>query len=680
MAPVEGKGNLYILVELKGEGQNRAILNRDLLNSIQDAYYNDKGDTAAALTAALQAAHSVIQQHNFYHNTRFTGGASCVAVTGGEIISAQAGPGILATRTETGLQWFSPLNNEKYVSLGAPATPAVEIGRVSVQPKTVLVVMNSVWANYLEVSLMEEATAMPYAQAVADQLAGIGIGAREELTLLVISLSAVASQMAAPAPAAAPPPPLISEENDVWENIAPAGETKTTSQGERSAAGAPTGGGLLAAARRALLRPAPKPVQPAPQRSAPSTKTTAPSRRIPYALAIVGILLLAILLITAGMWYMQGRQRADLFNQYLRGADINYQAAVAATDENQKRLYLQAAEEQLSQATLFFPEHADVARMRNQIAEIKAQVNHIQPLLTGFDLPLISFDGATREPKRVFVSGLNIYILDTQQGLLERYRLDEATGDRLAADVAPEVLVRTGDTVGGRRVGQLTQAVWAPAAGNRTATGPLVLDASNQLFSNSEGLGTVNVGLAPNSNLGLVTDAEYYIGNLYLLDTSKSQLWRYRASGDSYENPPEPYFDPEAGINLGAVSDSAIDGSVWMLSPNGMVLKYFSGAQEAFALDVADPPLTGAVTLWVNDADPPDGRIFVGDAAGNRILVFDKKGKLLSQLTPAGHADALSTLRSLWIDEATGYLYSLTDTALYQTPLPSIANAATGNQ
>jgi hypothetical protein len=681
IAPAEGKGNLYILIELVGPESGRGRLIRELLNTMQETYYQQADPVPEALSAALQAAHAQLQGHNQYYATHFSGGATCLAVNGTEIVLAQAGPAILAVRSRGAVQWFSPLNNESYLSLGGQTMPSVEVGRVAGEPGAVVVAMNSAWADYLEVPLMNEALAIPQAQAVADQLAGIGIGAGEELTLFVISLTAgqtARPPARPPAPSPRPAPPAVRP--------APAAEISLPAAHRPAPpAGATAGQEAGQTAPPPVLRPAPAPAKAPSLAAAPDRRPSAirrgpPSRRLPYALAIAGVLLLAILAITAGMWYVQGRQRAELFNQYLQGANIQYQAAANTGDENQKRLYLQAADEQLNQAALFFPEHEDLVKMRSQIAEAKAAVNHIQPLLVGFDLPLIAFDAASREPQRVFVNGLTVFVLDAQTGVLERYQLDEGTGDRLAGDGAPVILAGSGTDVGGRRMGEVADAVWSPPAGNRTATGPLVIDRSNQLFGYSEGLGAVNVTLAANPDLGLVTDMENYNGNLYLLDTSRSQYWRYRASGETYENPPEAYFPPEVQVNLSTVIDSAIDGSVWMLNPNGTVFKFFSGTQDAFALDVVDPPLTQAVTIWVNDADPPDGRIFIGDAASNRVLVFDKQGKLLSQLMPSGHPGALNTLRSLFVDETNNYLYLLTDSALYQTPLPTIANPGAQDQ
>ncbi len=656
-----GKGNLYLLLELAGPAAGRPRLYRELLNTVQDTYYRSSEDVAKALTAALHAAHHRLQAYNRAQSTTFTGAITAVAVLGTAIVAAQVGATILAVRSRRGLEWFSPLNQtEQPPPLGGTAIPPVEIGRIDGQSEAVMVVMTGAWANYLEVPLMLEATAVPQAQVVADQLAGIGIDAAEPLMALTVTMREVVE-----APPERRPPPLTPPEP------APTPSPPRVMTPPTPASEAPE---PATAPRRVPRAPEPAAAQAVRPRWS-LLRSAGPPRRIPYVLPLIGAIVLIILVLTAGMWYLQGRQRARYFADFIRGATIQLEAAQNTTDENQQRLYLQAAQEQLDQAALFYPNHPQVAALSSRIAEARARVNRVVSLLAGFDLPLIAFDAATRQPSRVLVSGLNIYILDTRQGVLERYRLDENTGDRLREE-SPEVLIRSGDTIGGRRVGELAFAVWAPAMGNRTATGPLVLDRGLQLFGVVESLGAVNVALAANPNLSTVTDMQYYIGNLYLLDTANSQVWRYRPSGDGYENTPEPYF--QTGINLSPAIAMAIDGAIWLLHPNGTVLRYFNGVQEPFALDVVDPPIVKAVAIWVNDVDPPDGRIVIGDAGSNRVLVFDKRGHLLGQLMPLNRPGLLERLRSLTVDETNNYLYLLTDNALYQTPFPPLDRATSG--
>ncbi len=689
LAPAQGKGNLYILIELAGEDLSRSgSIYRHLLNSIQETYYSTEGDVIAALTEALQTAHTLLQKYNRERDASVTGGATCLAVTGHEIISAQAGPTILAVRTHEGLQWFSPLNHEDYVALGEDDAPAVEIGRVSSHGGIVIVAMNSAWANYLEVPLMMAATDVPRARAVADQMAGIGIYATEELTALIVTLdeevkevgNAEALPGALPEEAAAATPsddiPTAPEEWDdgtedvAWEDIY---ETPEAARARRKAAK-----GLgLGAAMRGLGKRTPRPkVSKTPAKPVKTKDKVKKPRRLPFVLGLILILILGVALITASMWYYQGQQRIKLFQTYLNGAQVQLTAARETTDIEQARRLVQAAQEQLNQADQFFPDHPEVRKMRAEIIDYQARINKVVALMAGFDLPLVTFTEPSANPSSLFVNGLSVYVLDTGRGAFERFQLDEATSDRLADDVEnPRTLLKSGDRVEGRPVGQLAEAVWAPTEGNRTASGPLILDQSIQLFGINEGLGPVNVGVAENPSLQFVNGMYFYNGNLYLLDSAGNQLWRYRPSGANYMNPPEPYFPPETVVDLKSVIDVGIDGYVWLLYPNGSMLKFMSGVQESFALEQVDPPLTQAVALWMNRADPPAGRIFIADAATNRVLVFDKEGRLLAQLTPLEHQDALSDLKDIYVDEMTNTLYLLTDTALYQTPLPTIKSA-----
>jgi len=690
IAPIRGKGNLYILIELDGDDTARAgSLYRQILNVIQETYYNARGDVIEALTEALQAAHVLLQHYNRDAGADFTAGATCLVVTSQEIISAQAGPTILAVSSDKGLQWFSPLNHENYVALGEDDAPTIEIGRVPGHSGIVIVAMDSAWANYLEVPLMMEATAVARAQAVADQMAGIGIGASEDLTALIITLTESAAQrpqkpltpdaLPAEAEAATPsaeiPPTPEDWEDDLgaddylaWDEIYehPVPEPDQTQAQTQKSRPSKLSGWKKRTPRPTISK------KPAP------AKARAPKpRRLPFILGIILLLILGVVAITGGMWYYQGRQRVKMFEKHINDAQVQLQNAQTAPDVEQARRLLQAAQVQLDQADQFFPDHPEVRKMRAQILSYQTQINKVVGLMAGFDVPLITFDDPASNPSTVFVSGLSVYVLDTGRSVFERYLLDDATSDRLArSDNNPKLLLKAGDIVENRTVGKLSEAIWAPTGGNRTTTSPLILDHSIQLFAINQGLGPVNVALAENPDLKFVNGMYFYNGNIYLLDSVGNQLWRYLPTGSDYTNPPQPYFPAGTTVDLNSVIDVGIDGAVWLLYPNGSMLKFFAGEQQPFALEQVDPPLTQAVALWMNMADPPAGRIFIADAATNRVLVFDKEGKFLAQLTPLEHDEALNDLKDIYVDEMTNTLYLLTKTKLYQSPLPSIQTPA----
>jgi len=681
IAPARGKGNLYILLDV--EGGDPAVhlrLYRDLLNLIQESYYAAPGDVIASLTEAIQAAHTHLQNYNHQHGTEITAGVTCLVVTSQEVISAQAGPTILAVRSREGLQWFSPLNHEDYVALGEEDDPAVEIGQVAGHAGVVIVAMNSAWANYLEVPLMVEATEVPHARAVADQMAGIGIDADEELSALIVTLREPTSkgpgvvispetlpEEAEPATPSDSMPSAPEEELD-WEAVyeMPGEEPAPKRKRPRKpfSLASITGWGRRAPRPKVTKKPAP---------SAKQTKAKVKKpRRLPFVLGAILFLIVAAGLITAGMWYYQNLQRKQLFEKFVQGATAQLESAKTLEDIELKRQSLKFAEQQLDQARQLAPDDPQVHQIEAQIQAYQAEVNKVVGLMAGFDLPLYTFTDPASNPTTVFVNGLSVYILDTGRGVFERLQLDDATGDRPAPGTEnPKPLLRTGEVVDGRVVGQLAHAIWAPAAGNRTVTSPLIMDQGIQLFGINEGLGPVNVALADNPYLKFVNGLYFYNGNIYLLDSVGGQFWRYRPSGSNYLNDPEPYFPPGTTVNLKSVIDVGIDGYVWFLYPNGSMLKFLSGVQEPFALEPIDPPLTQAVALWVNAAEGELGRIYIADAATNRVVVFDKTGRLLAQLEPLEHANALEELRDIYVDELTNTLYLLTKTRLYQSPIPN---------
>ena len=694
IAPAQGKGNLYVLVEVSGEDANRlGKLYRELLNSIQETYYASQNDVVSALTEALQAAHLLIRRYNQKYQTNFSGGATCLVVTSREIISAQAGPTILAVRSKKGLQWFSPLNHDDYVALGEGDAPSVEIGRVPGHSGIVIVSMNSAWANYLEVELMREATDVARARAVADQMAGIGIDADEELAALVVTLTSAAPKgkripisaetlpekaaVARPSDNIPAAPPVGWSDLDVDDGDAMAWDAIYDAPGRNRGGQSGGRGRPLAGLRKRFAKPV---ISKTESRSASRKKVSNP-KRLPFILGIIFFLIIAIAAITGGMWYYQTQQRTRQFEEYLSSAQKQMEQAHKATDVNQARSYMQFAQQQLDQASTFNPEDPRIVKLRADILAYQSEINKVVGMMAGFDLPLISFTDPASNPTAVFVNGLSVYILDAGRGVFERYQLDDATSDRLASTGEnPTVLLKTGDKVESRIVGQLAYAIWAPTEGNRTATGPLVMDHSKQLFGVNEGLGPVNIALADNPGLQFVSGMYPYGGNIYLLDSISSQIWRYRPTGSNYTAAPEPYFPAGTMVNLKSAIDVGIDGDIWLLYPSGSMLRFRSGKQQPFALESVSPPLSQAVSVWVNRLEHPAGRIYIADAATNRVVIFDKGGKMLAQLVPVEHPGALKDLRDIFVDEMTNTLYLLTKTALYQAPLPTIKPGDTTGQ
>ncbi len=93
-APGAGKGDLYIITEIKGKVTNKDNLEQQLAQAILDTYYLSRGSITASLRRALQAGSDLL----YYHNQNATpekqiiGGSVVLVTNGKDAFVAQVGP------------------------------------------------------------------------------------------------------------------------------------------------------------------------------------------------------------------------------------------------------------------------------------------------------------------------------------------------------------------------------------------------------------------------------------------------------------------------------------------------------------------------------------------------------------------------------------------------------------
>jgi hypothetical protein len=155
-----------------------------------------------------------------------------------------------------------------------------------------------------------------------------------------------------------------------------------------------------------------------------------------------------------------------------------------------------------------------------------------------------------------------------------------------------------------------------------------------------------------------------FAGRLYIVDEGANQIFRYNP-GD-YSQSPERWFAPQTPVNLSGVQAMAIDGDIWLLYNTGMVLRYRTGAQIDFALETSIPLAGEPVDMAVGAQS--ESFIYLADRTQERILVFDKEGAYQRQFK-AAEGNPLRGLSGLFVDEVTGSMYILTQSALFHHAL-----------
>lgn len=400
---------------------------------------------------------------------------------------------------------------------------------------------------------------------------------------------------------------------------------------------------------------------------APPFQPPPPSSGGRARLFILVALLVALLVptIVGGVFWslrVDNRGRAESLTTLAQARILEAQTALDSGDRNLALNLLSEAEDYAQNTMELVGASVPVNQLLTTIRELSDSAADVQKLYQ-LSTPLISFPAGSA-PTRLIVQDQEIYVLDPGRAVVESYRLD-ATLDRVP-EGAGEPLLRTGDAIGGRTVGQLVDIAWLPPVpGYDDKATLIVLDAAGQLFSYDPRVeGPSALTLMGAENFGTLGQVETYLGRLYLADIGQGQMWRYGAGLYSAEAP-TAWFNE--ALKLDELVSLRIDGDVWLLMRNGQVLRYRDRAQLPFSLDVSVGLVRDAVDLFVGDGTNP--YLYIVDGGNGRIWVFDKEGGYQKQLA-APEGDPLRGLSGIFIEDVTDSLFLLTSSALYKHPLP----------
>ena len=150
---------------------------------------------------------------------------------------------------------------------------------------------------------------------------------------------------------------------------------------------------------------------------------------------------------------------------------------------------------------------------------------------------------------------------------------------------------------------------------------------------NSEGI--VGIDLSDNSskvvvkrddNWGEIISLVSFGGNLYLLDKSKHTIWKYIATDFGFSAKVR-YLNPDVRVDFSEATNLAIDGSVWVLTSNG-VQKFTKGLEDQFVFKDFSDTLTSLSVFSTSDIDKG---VYILDKILSRIVIFSKDGDYQSQ-------------------------------------------------
>jgi hypothetical protein len=387
-------------------------------------------------------------------------------------------------------------------------------------------------------------------------------------------------------------------------------------------------------------------------------------RALRFPLLIIAALL--ALLILGGLgWYLpsyqkkQDEKRLVLLLEEARGVQ---QEALALRDVSLSRQRLEEALRLLAEARSIREKDRRVITLQQEIRQDLDRVNSTQRLSRVEALvDLAELGGDKSNPSRLVVDGNNIYVLDRAAGRVYKFLLDRSGQSLLLS--SNNVLLRKGDVFDNVSLGEPVEILWMPPGGLRPQGSLLILDDKGILLEYRPEQGLRLLPLRGAENWVSFRRARGYRGNLYILDATADQVWRYIPTAYGY--------DSEAHGVLGETDiedavDFAVDGYIYVLTASGQIWKFGGGEPLALSQEGIDQPLARPVAIFTNRATK---YIYVADRGNNRIVVFDKEGGFHHQL----RARALSDPQAVFVVEGAGRLYFTSDGKLYGATLPPSA-------
>jgi len=181
-----------------------------------------------------------------------------------------------------------------------------------------------------------------------------------------------------------------------------------------------------------------------------------------------------------------------------------------------------------------------------------------------------------------------------------------------------------------------TGSIVGGGAGYETAR-YVALHGTNGYVLLSEGVNAVNISqkqtkqnvIKKTDEWGLISAMVSFGGNLYLLDSGKSRIWKYVATETGFSEIRE-YLNPDTLPDLSKSTGMVIDSSVWIGTMDGKILRFTQGKENPFIAKGVDPSFGQKLVVYTSDET---NNLYVLDMENKRVVVLDKDGMYMSQYT-----------------------------------------------
>jgi hypothetical protein len=721
--PRVGRGRegerLFLLSDLTGPASPH--LYRELREVVAKTYWSATGSVTAALRQAAAAANRYLFHTNLHAapSDRCDGSLICAASHGDDVFILQAGSGRACFLRGERLECFS--RGEEPAPLGRGRLADVCLYHVFVTPGDTLLLASPTLIREAGVGAVARVLPRAGVQEVMDGLEQIGAGA--DLVALVVRWALPGEAPGSPdvpqpvprprrelpqrkprSEAAAirePPRPTLRSRAAVSPDSGEFGRAVEPrelprpkprarpkparppgpSLGERMQEGvrlvgggiAAAGVGLAGGARTLFRRMLPGPEREARLRARsrrPRASRSAPkeNRTVMMAVAIGIPVVLAIVVAWAYFSFGAEVRFRDLINRAEEEAAL---AQATGGFSEGARPHWEAALEHATAASALRPDAPVATALRSQA---QAVLDFLDGIVRLQPVHLWDFGPGT-VPRQLAIHGQMVFVLDRAEGWIAQLTLNPA-GDGVVEQGDSPIVVQTGQQIGGEEVGSLVDFAWVSAGGERQTSGLLTLEEGGALvgydpaWMDEGGVPRLTRSLLGTPPTGTSRAVGSFGGRFYILDVVADQIWRYEPRGYVYPEQPDRYFVVPPDRPLADVLDMVIDGHVYLLYQDGIVIKYLRGEPQPFDVRGLPGDISQAVALAL-DPDGGSGVVYVADRGDDqragRVVVLGPDGVFQEQYCAD---EAFDVLEALAVDEAARRLYVISGGRLYVASLP----------
>ncbi len=665
---------LYVLIDL--EGKAPAMLIDEMKQHLSGVYWSTPGSVTAALRAAVSSASEWLMARNVEAASadRLIGGISCAVLRHAEVFSAQAGLANLYVAHQGSIEQFSSRDVDPLVPIGMTRSTDVRFARAELQPGDVVLLTDARSPKYLPLASISSAivsVGVETALRNLEKLTGSGdlialvvetVPSRDAAAALQEPTSAAASTSAVRSTAqktvAATDSVYSSSRSSAKVQSARPADPSTPDGPRQNPIGSATqtiGRGFkrsLAALGTLIQRSLPGPTV---SNRSKSNSILDGNPKIMAGIAIGIPIIVAVLVATI---YIQGKTKSELDSllvgtqneMTLASQAIGLEARphwAAALDQAQRAVHLvgddKTANELLTQAQTQLDKLDNVVRLT----------------------PFVLYDFKSSGPLRLALHNFSIFVLDRSSNEIERVTLN-ANADGIEGG-KPAIVYTSDTTTDGKKPGDFIDMVWVNATTAQLNSSLMILHRTG-LLQYDLTFGFKSLAFGKDAVPAGARRLRSFDGNLYLLDPTSKQVWRYRAKDSAYAETPETYFD-QPNADAASAVDMAIDGSVYLISADGKVIKYSQGKADSFKVNgLADPISTPSIIAV--DSEATNSSVYIVDQASQRIVQLRPDGEFVRQFRASG--PEFNSINDLAVDERNSRLYAISAGVLYSVVLPPV--------